>query len=131
MKGKWILLAGSIMLFGAGCTTTRLQQGGAAALDLAAKARPEYAVAIKEIKGLLGGGTAVNPVDGFQYTVIWTYKGVQVDKADIAWEEVYRRVGTPAVGGAATQQPAQASTNDAALREQIAAIIDAAGVVNE
>jgi len=88
---------------------------------------------IEQIKVAISGGGA-NPVDGFEFEIIYRYRGQIVDAADISWEEVYTRRGSavdglPPVQGAA--QDSETSAEDARLRAEIRQILQAAGVTGE
>lgn len=120
-----------ILVFLSGCNIQTLRPAADAGLSIGAMAAPQYAGVIEQIKRAISGSNA-SPVEGFEFKIIYRYQGAIVDAADISWEEVYTRRGS-AVQGLPPPAPGEeaepaTSAEDARLRAEIAAILDAAGI---
>jgi len=98
-------------------------------LDGAKLAKPEYAAVIDQIKWVVASEKP-NPVEGFEYSIIYRVDGIVTEKERITWEEVFRRtggIGEQDVSGPRTPIDEGAKPNEE-LRAQIEAILTAAGV---
>ena len=118
-----------VLVFLSGCQSLRPVAG--AGLSAGALAAPQYASVLNEIKHRIDR-KPVNPVDGFEFGIVYRFQGAIVDAADITWEERFVRKGSAATGmppiGPAI---ATESTEDAVLRNEIRQILQAAGITEE
>jgi hypothetical protein len=125
MKTNIILVIPILAL--CGCAT--LRKAGDAAFTLGKVAAPQYATTIEQIRKAVATGDT-SPVDGFEFSRTYFYRGVAVaNPGDITWEDAYTRIGS----ASQSNPPATASTKpesaaDAKLRADIEAILTAAGV---
>jgi hypothetical protein len=125
MSMKVLFLIG-IIGFASGCQI--LRPAANAGLTIGEIAAPQYAEVIREIKSRIDR-KQVNPVEGFEFKILYRYRGSIVDPSDITWEEIFVREGSaakglPPVGPAVSE----VSEEDARLSAEIKAILDAAGI---
>jgi len=144
MKIKFILLP-VIMAMLAGCTSVKPAADAASgfmstgALGVAKKVKPEYSSAIDQISNLLVG-KRVNPVEGFNKSERWFFKGAEINPADLQYQVSYLRsfgvspdMLVPVVGSNTVPVDAIAPANesDIAIKAEIEAILKAYGIGNE
>lgn len=138
MKYAQIFALGTIlamlsMLFGGGCAT--LKKGAGTALTLGGIAKPEYRATLEQIrKAILADDPS--PVDGYDFQVTWRYKGNVVDGKDIIREEMFIRTmnasdGFKPLPSVVKTESAADLTNRDRLKDEIGAILDAAGITEE
>ena len=119
------------LLAGSGCQS--LRPAAEAGLSVGAMAAPQYAAVLNEIKSRIER-KPVNPVDGFEFRIVYRYQGAIADPQDITWEEIFVRKGSAAEGmppvSAHGPRAVDESAQDARLREEIRQILAAAGVTD-
>ena len=134
MKYAQIFALGTILamlslLFG-GCAT--LKKGADAAFAIGGVVKPEYKTTLEQIrKAILADDPS--PVEGYDFVVSWHYKGNVVDAKDIVREEMFIRTMNAADGfkplpTIVKTESAADITNRDRLKEEIGAILDAAGI---
>jgi hypothetical protein len=114
------------LLSGTGCQV--LRPAAEAGLSVGAIAAPQYAAVLNEIKSRIER-KPINPVEGFEFGIVYRFQGQIVDPGDITWEERFIRKGSaaegmPPVGPAIAAE----APEDARLRAEIREILQAAGV---
>lgn len=134
-----LALAGFVLL--CGCASLRADVGevdtGAVLKAAAAGASGDYGKAISEIAKAVekrtGKTPAPDPLAGFSFTRTYFYDGMPVaDPAKITWEDRWTKTGAAGKSDVpVASSTSTASAADAALREDIAAILKAAGVAEE
>ena len=127
---KTIPILACVILVGlTGCETVR--KGASAGLGLGALAAPEYAGVLKQIQRVIEKEQP-SPVDGFDFDIVYRYRGTIVDAKDITWEERFIRIGSADKGLPPIRSSAPRAVDDtpedARLRAEISAILDAAGI---
>ena len=121
-----------VLVFLSGCQA--LRPAAEAGLSAGALAAPQYAAVINEIKHRIER-KPVNPVDGFEFRIVYRYRGAIADPQDITWEEIFVREGSAAKGMPPVSQygprAIDDTDDDARLREEIRQILRAAGITEE
>ena len=119
-----------ILILATGCTQT-LRNAGRVGIEGGKLAAPQYAGVLTQIQRVLER-EAPNPIDGFEFSIIYRFQGAIVDAKDITWEERFIRTGSADKGmpppSGATARPIDDTPEDARLRAEISAILDAAGI---
>ena len=124
------LLIGLALILATGCTQT-LRKGASAGLGVGALAAPEYAGVLRQIQRVIEKEQS-SPVDGFDFDIVYRYRGTIVDAKDITWEERFIRIGSADKGLPPIRSSAPRAVDDtpedAKLRAEISAILNAAGI---
>ena len=130
--GMWLMVVVGLGLT-AGCFNTAGLNTENGVAGVAATAMPQYASAIEQIKSILVG-KSINPIEGFDQVIIYKYKGEEIDPADLAREIIYKKReairDSQFVRATEKGEPIPiAESEDAVLRSEIEAILNAAGVL--